>query len=114
MDSKELRILQRTQTGRCMGPLREGIADSMFPCWVCLLCQAVEGVRQRQGRPSASQVRQVTSQRACPEVHHSKDSSIVGSLDDGVAELATQVCRQHVVQGQLQQHTHVCYMKPHK
>ena len=51
--------------------------------------------------PSANNVRQETSQRAGPEVHHSKDGSQVSSLVGGEAKLGSQVRCQGVVNGQL-------------
>ena len=51
--------------------------------------------------PSANDVRQEASQRTCPEVHHSKDGSQVGSLVGSEAKLRSQVWCQGVVDGQL-------------
>ena len=61
----------------------------------------LQSVTKEDDTPSATQIREVTSQGPSPKVHQTKDGSKVGSLDNGEAKLVSKVRRKHIVNGQL-------------
>lgn len=81
-----------------MYPLLVLAADKLFAWlqhvmqWYCL---------QQDCLPSAYKVRQETTKRSGPEVHHTKDGGQVGCLVGREAKLRSQVWRQSVVNCQL-------------